>query len=113
MGNDKHDVHYGSLALMILKTLEALGPLHGYRLARRIEQISGDQLAMNQGTLYPALVNLEQAGWIRSEWGQSDTGRRVKLYELTRAGRKHLRVVEEEWKRTTGIVALFFRIQED
>jgi PadR family transcriptional regulator, regulatory protein PadR len=113
MGGDRHDVHYGSLALMVLKTLEAIGPLHGYRLARRIEQISGGQLAMNQGTLYPALVNLEQAGWIRAEWGESDTGRRVKVYELTRAGRKHLRAVEAEWKRTTGIVALFFEIQED
>ena len=110
--NDKLDVHYGSLALMVLKTLEALGPLHGYRIARRIEQISGNQLAMNQGTLYPALLKLEQAGLIKSEWGESESGRRVKLYGLTRSGRKHLRVAEAEWQRSTGIVARFFKIQE-
>jgi transcriptional regulator len=113
MPADKRDVHYGSLALMILKTLEALGALHGYRIARRIEQISGNQLAMNQGTLYPALVKLEQAGWIASEWSQSASGRRVKLYSLTRAGRRHLRREEAEWKQTTGIVERFFRIQEE
>ena len=113
MTADKRDVQYGSLALMVLKTLEALGPLHGYRIARRIEQISGHQVAMNQGTLYPALVKLEQAGWISSEWSQSESGRRVKLYALTRAGRKRLRVEEAEWERTAGIVARFLRIQED
>jgi transcriptional regulator len=113
MTADKRDVHYGSLTLMILKTLEALGPLHGYRLARRIEQISGNQLAMNQGTLYPALVKLEQAGWIASEWSESESGRRVKLYSLTRAGRRHLRAEEADWKQTTGIVERFLRIQED
>jgi len=113
MTADKRDVHYGSLALMVLKTLEALGPLHGYRIARRIEQISGGQLAMNQGTLYPALVKLEQGGWINSAWGQSDSGRRVKLYSLTRAGRRHLRVEEADWKHTTGIVERFLRIQEE
>lgn len=110
--DDKLDVHYGSLALMVLKTLEALGPLHGYRIARRIEQISGNLLAMNQGTLYPALLRLEQAGLIRSEWRESESGRRVKLYALTRAGRKHLRAAEAEWQRSTGIVARFFKIQE-
>ena len=113
MTADKRDVHYGSLTLMLLKTLEALGPLHGYRIARRIEQISGNQLALNQGTLYPALVKLEQAGWITSEWSESDSGRRVKLYSLTRAGRKHLRTEEAEWKQTTGIVERFLRIQEE
>jgi transcriptional regulator len=113
MTGDKRDVHYGSLALMVLKTLEALGPLHGYRIARRIEQISGNQLAMNQGTLYPSLVKLEQAGWVSSEWSESESGRRVKLYALTRAGRKHLRVAEAEWQRATGIVARVLRIQED
>jgi transcriptional regulator len=113
MAADKRDVHYGSLALLVLKTLEALGPLHGYRIARRIEQISGDELAMNQGTLYPALIKLEQAGWIRSEWGESASGRRVKLYSLTRAGRRQLRIEEAEWQRATGIVARFLRIQED
>jgi PadR family transcriptional regulator, regulatory protein PadR len=113
MTGDKRDVHYGSLALMILKTLEALGPLHGYRIARRIEQISGNRLAMNQGTLYPALVKLEQAGWISSRWGESDSGRRVKLYTLTRAGHKHLRVEEAEWEQMTVIVERFLKIQEE
>jgi PadR family transcriptional regulator, regulatory protein PadR len=113
MTDDKHDVHYGSLALLVMKTLEALGPLHGYRIARRIEQISGNQLAMNQGTLYPALVKLEQAGWISSEWGRSESGRRVKLYALTRAGRKRLRIEEADWQRATGIVARFMQIQEE
>src|SRR6266487_71905 len=88
MATDKRDVLYGSLGLMVLKTLEALGPLHGYRIARRIEQISGNQLALNQGTLYPALVKLEQMAWISSHWGESESGRRVKIYSLTRAGRK-------------------------
>jgi PadR family transcriptional regulator PadR len=113
MAPDKRDVIYGSLGLMILKTLEALGPLHGYRIARRIEQISGDQLAMNQGTLYPALLKLEQAGWISAQWGESASGRRVKIYALTRAGRRQLRVEEAQWQQATGIVARFFKIQED
>ena len=98
------DVHYGSLVLMVLKTLEALGPLHGYRIARRIEQISGHQLAMNQGTLYPSLVKLEQAGWISSEWGESESGRRVKLYALTRAGRKQITVEADLWARTVAMM---------
>jgi transcriptional regulator len=109
----KRDVRYGSLGLIVLKTLEALGPLHGYRIARRIEQISGDQLAMNQGTLYPALVKLEEAGWISSQWGDSESGRRVKLYSLTRAGRRRLRDEEADWKHTNGIVERFLTIQEN
>jgi PadR family transcriptional regulator PadR len=113
MGSDRSDVLYGSLGLMVLKTLEALGPLHGYRIARRIEQISGHQLALNQGTLYPALVKLEQLDWITSKWGESDSGRRVKVYSLTRAGRKQLLSEEAEWQRATGIVARFFTISED
>lgn len=108
----RQDVLYGSLGLMVLKTLEALGPLHGYRIARRIEQISGDQLAMNQGTLYPALLKLEQGGWISSKWGESDSGRRVKLYALTRAGRRQLQIQEAEWRDATGIVARFLEIPE-
>src|SRR5262245_38939516 len=111
--SDKQDVLHGSLGLLVLKTLEALGALHGYRIARRIEQISGDQLAMNQGTLYPALLKLEQAGWINSKWGESDTGRRVKLYALTRAGRRQLAVQQAEWERASGIVARFLEIQEE
>ena len=110
---DRRDVLYGSLGLMVLKTLEALGPLHGYRLARRIEQISDNQLAMNQGTLYPALLKLEQAGWIGSKWSESESGRKVKLYALTAAGRRQIRVQEKEWQQATGIVERFFRIQED
>jgi PadR family transcriptional regulator len=113
MAADKRDVLYGSLALMVLKTLEALGPLHGYRVARRIEQIAGNQVSMNQGTLYPALVKLEQAGWISAAWTASESGRRVKVYSLTRAGRRHLRAAEAEWRRSTGIVARFFDIQAD
>jgi PadR family transcriptional regulator PadR len=113
MSADKRDVLYGSLGLMVLKTLEALGPLHGYRIARRIEQISGNQLALNQGTLYPAMLKLEQMGWIASKWGESDSGRRVKIYSLTRAGRKQLHAEEAEWQRATGIVARFLNISED
>jgi PadR family transcriptional regulator len=113
MAPDKHDVLYGTLGLMILKTLSALGPLHGYRIARRIEQISGDQLALNQGTLYPALIKLEQLGWIASKWGESESGRRVKVYSLTREGRKQLDDQEAQWHRATGIVARFFKISED
>jgi len=110
---DKSDVLYGSLGLMVLMTLETLGPLHGYRIARRIEQISGDQLAMNQGTLYPALLKLEDAGWIASKWAQSESGRRVKVYALTRAGRRQLKIEAAAWQHATGIVARFFKIQED
>lgn len=113
MSPDKRDVLYGTLGLMVLKTLQALGPLHGYRIARRIEQISGNQLALNQGTLYPALLKLEQAGWIASAWSESESGRRVKVYALTKAGRKQLRAEEAAWQHATGIVARFFKIQED
>src|SRR5258707_10255012 len=110
MATDKSDVLYGSLCLMVLKTLEAIGPLHGYRIARRIEQISGNQLALNQGTLYPALLKLEQAGWITSAWSESESGRRVKVYALTKTGRKELRAEEAAWQHATGIVARFFKI---
>jgi transcriptional regulator len=113
MPPERSDVLYGSLGLMVLKTLEALGPLHGYRMARRIEQISGNQLALNQGTLYPALLKLEQMDWISSKWGQSESGRRVKIYALTRTGRKQLQKQEEEWQRATGIVERFLKIVED
>src|SRR5260370_25636192 len=108
MSADKRDVLYGSLGLMVLKTLEALGPLHGYRIARRLEQISGDQLTLNQGTLYPALLKLEQAGWIASSWSEAESGRRVKVYALTKAGRKQLRTKEPAWEHATGIVARLF-----
>jgi PadR family transcriptional regulator, regulatory protein PadR len=104
---EKVDVWQGTLALMILKTLEALGPLHGYGIARRIEQTSGDLLAVNYGTLYPALLKLEQERHIMSEWGQSDNNRKAKYYQLTRAGRKFLGREERDWEQTTAILARF------
>jgi PadR family transcriptional regulator PadR len=113
MTPDKSDVLYGTLGLMIIKTLEAMGPLHGYRIARRIEQISGNQLALNQGTLYPALLKLEQAGWISSRWGESETGRRVRIYTLTRTGRRQLEKEEAQWQRAASIVERFFKISDD
>ena len=90
MTPDKSDVLYGTLGLMVIKTLEALGPLHGYRIARRIEQISGNQLALNQGTLYPALLRMEQEGWIASKWGASEKNRKARFYSITAGGRKKL-----------------------
>jgi transcriptional regulator len=110
---DKTDIWQGTLALMILKTLEALGPQHGYGLARRIEQTSGDTLSVNYGTLYPALLKLEQEGFVSAEWGVSDNNRRAKFYKLTRAGRKQLAVETREWERTTAIVARFFAPAEE
>jgi PadR family transcriptional regulator PadR len=104
----KTDIPQGTLALMILKTLEALGPLHGYGLARRIEQTSGDAFSLNYGTLYPALVKLEQEGYVSAEWGTSDNNRRAKFYTLTRAGRRQLARQAREWERTTAILARFF-----
>jgi transcriptional regulator len=112
MTPDKSDVLYGTLGLLVIKTLDALGPLHGYRIARRIEQISGDQLSLNQGTLYPALLKLEQMGWISSKWGTSESGRRVRIYSLTRAGRKQLEKEEAQWHRAAGIVERFLKISE-
>ena len=112
MTPDKSDVLYGTLGLMVIKTLEALGPLHGYRIARRIEQISGNQLVLNQGTLYPALLKLEQMGWISSRWGKSESNRRVRIYALTRAGRKELHNEEAQWQRAASIVERFLKIPE-
>jgi PadR family transcriptional regulator, regulatory protein PadR len=110
---DKKDVWQGTLALMVLKTLQALGPLHGYGIARRIEQTSGDLLAVNYGTLYPALLKLEQEGYISSEWGVSDNNRKAKYYKLTRAGRKQLSKEEREWEQTTAILARFLAPGEE
>src|SRR5579863_2925872 len=104
---EKADVWQGTLALMILKTLQTLGPLHGYGIARRIEQTSGDVLSLNYGTLYPALLKLEQEGYITSEWGVSDNNRKAKFYRLTRAGRKQLNKEAREWEQTTTILARF------
>jgi transcriptional regulator len=104
----KTEIWQGTLALMILKTLDALGTQHGYGIARRIEQISGDLLSLNYGTLYPSLLKLEQEGWIVSEWGVSDNNRKAKFYKLTRSGRKQLEREAKEWNQTTAIVARFF-----
>ena len=106
MGN-KQEVLPGTLNLLVLKTLDALGPLHGYGIARRIEQVSGDLLEVNQGTIYPALLKLEQMGWIRAKWSTSENNRRAKFYSLTAAGRKRLLAEEEEWRRTSAIVSRF------
>jgi len=106
--DSKHDVWQGTLALMILKTLDTMGSLHGYGIARRIEQTSGDALSVNYGTLYPALLKLEQEGSIASAWGVSDNNRKAKYYRLTRAGRQQLRREARDWERTTGIIARFF-----
>jgi PadR family transcriptional regulator, regulatory protein PadR len=103
----KTDVWQGTLALMILTTLDTMGPHHGYGIARRIVQRSGERLTLNYGTLYPALLKLEQEGYIRSEWGASDSNRRAKFYQLTRAGRKRLSLASEEWQRTTEILDRF------
>jgi len=105
---EKADVQQGTLALMVLKTLDAMGPLHGYGLARRIEQISGGLLAINYGTLYPALLKLEQEGYIASQWGVSENNRRAKFYQLTRAGSRQLAKAARDWERTTAILARFF-----
>ena len=104
---NKIDVWQGTLALMVLKTLDTLGPLHGYGIARRIEQISGDALILNYGTLYPSLLKLEQEGYIKSEWGVSENNRKAKYYQLTRAGRKQLQRETREWGRTTEILERF------
>jgi PadR family transcriptional regulator len=104
---DKADVWQGTLALMVLKTLETMGPLHGYGIARRIEQTSGDLLSVNYGTLYPALLKLEQEGYVASDWGTSDNNRKAKYYRLTRAGRKQLEKEARDWQQTTAIVERF------
>ena len=110
---DKADVWQGTLALMILKTLETFGPRHGYGIARRIEQTSAHHLSVNYGTIYPALLKLEQEGYIDSEWGVSDNNRKAKFYRLTRAGRKQLAKEAREWERTTAILARFLSSPEE
>jgi PadR family transcriptional regulator, regulatory protein PadR len=103
----KMDVQQGTLALMVLKTLDVLGTLHGYGIARRIEQISGDLLAVNQGTLYPVLLKLEQEGAIASEWGTSENNRRARFYRLTRAGRRQLQTETHDWEQTAALISRF------
>jgi transcriptional regulator len=105
---EKTDVRQGTLALMVLKTLHVLGPLHGYGIARRIEQISGDLLTVNQGTLYPVLLKLEQEGSIASEWGASENNRKARFYRLTRDGRKQLQAETQGWEQTAAIMERFF-----
>jgi PadR family transcriptional regulator, regulatory protein PadR len=107
MAQARTDVLYGTLAFMILKTLASMGPLHGYGLARRIEQISRDQIALNQGTLYPALLKLQQMGWITGKWGTSESGRRARFYSITRDGRKQLEAEAANWTRASHIMARF------
>lgn len=109
MADDKLDLLHGTLVLLVLQTLDTLGPLHGWGIARRIEQTSGDLLALNQGTLYPALLRLEQMGWIASKWGVSSNNRRAKFYSITRAGKKQLAAEAENWERITGVVARFMK----
>jgi len=109
----KTDVWHGTLALMVLKTLEGLGPLHGYGIARRIEQTSGNLLSLNYGTLYPALIKLEQEGFISSAWGVSENNRKAKFYRLTRAGRKQVAKEARECQKTTDILARFLAPAED
>jgi transcriptional regulator len=106
-------VRQGTLALMVLKTLDVLGPLHGYGIARRIEQISRDLLAVNQGTLYPVLLKLEQEGSITSEWGSSENNRRARFYRLTREGRKQLQSETRDWEQTTAIIGRFFAVKAE
>jgi PadR family transcriptional regulator, regulatory protein PadR len=107
------DVRQGTLALMVLKTLDVLGPLHGYGIARRIEQISGDILTVNQGTLYPVLLMLEQEGSIASEWGVSENNRRARFYRLTRDGRKRLQAETRAWEQTAAIIERFFAVKAE
>ena len=112
MVQTRHEVLPGTLNLLILKTLASLGELHGYGIARRIEQVSGDLLELNQGTIYPALLKLEQMGWIRTRWSTSENNRRAKYYSLTRTGRKQLSREEDEWRRTAAIVTRFLTSSE-
>lgn len=107
MGEQKSDVLQGTLDLMVLKTLESMGPLHGYGIARRIEQVSGDALTLNQGTIYPALLRLEQRGWVSSEWGTSESNRRARFYALSRIGRKQIEKETENWERIAATMARF------
>jgi PadR family transcriptional regulator PadR len=112
MGESKSDVLQGTLDLMVLKTLESMGPLHGYGIARRIEQVSGNGISLNQGTIYPALLRLLQRGWVKAEWGTSETGRRAKFYSLSRTGRKQIEEETENWERVAATMARFLAPSE-
>jgi PadR family transcriptional regulator, regulatory protein PadR len=110
---EKKDVQQGTLALMVLKTLDVLGPQHGYGIARRIEQISGELLSVNQGTLYPVLLRLEQEGAVASDWGASENNRRARFYRLTREGRKQLQAEMQDWHQTAEIMARFLNVKAE
>ena len=112
MGQDKNEILPGTLNLMVLRTLATIGPLHGYGIARRIEQVSDNFLQLNQGTIYPSLLQLEQMGWITSKWGVSENNRRAKYYSITRAGRKQLAVETELWRRAADIMTRFLEPSE-
>jgi PadR family transcriptional regulator PadR len=107
--HDRSDVLQGTLDLLVLKTLETMGPMHGWGVARRLEQVSENLLQMNQGTVYPALLRLEQAGWIASDWGVSDNNRRARFYSLTASGRRRLRLEERNWDRMSAVIARVLR----
>ncbi|HYO84653.1 MAG TPA: PadR family transcriptional regulator [Bryobacteraceae bacterium] len=107
MSKTQGEIPYGTLDLLILKTLESMGSLHGYAIARRIEQVSGDSLQLSQGSIYPALIRLEQEGWISTEWGVSETNRKVKFYSLTKSGRKQVGVEVARWQQATSLVGRF------
>jgi PadR family transcriptional regulator PadR len=107
MAESKSDVLQGTLDLMVLKTLESMGPLHGYGIARRIEQVSNESLSLNQGTIYPALLRLQQRGWIKAEWGTSENNRRAKYYSLSRLGKKQMEAETENWERIAATMARF------
>ena len=111
-GDAKSDILQGTLDLMVLRTLQTMGPQHGFGLAKRIQQISQEALSLNQGTLYPALLRLEQRGWIGSPWGVSEANRRAKFYELTRAGRRQVERESKDWTRTVDIMQRFMKLAE-
>ena len=113
MAQSKNEILPGTLNLMVLKTLETLGPLHGYGIARRIEQISRDVVQLNQGTIYPALLQLEQMGWIKAKWGTSENNRQAKYYSITRRGLKQLAAEEESWRRTSEVMLRFLAPAEE
>jgi PadR family transcriptional regulator, regulatory protein PadR len=107
MSNQQPEIPYGTLDLLILKSLEMMGPLHGYALARRIEQVAGQSLQLSQGSIYPALIRLQQEGWIHAEWGISETNRKVKFFSLTKSGRKQLLTEIANWEKATALVTRF------
>jgi transcriptional regulator len=113
MPDDKSEILQGTLDLMVLQTLDAMGPLHGYGIARRIEQISEEVLQLNQGTIYAALLRLQQRRWISSSWGTSDNNRRAKFYTLTKAGRRQLAAETENWQRVAGVIGRLLRLSEE